>query len=323
MNPQSNQHLHHPTYRSPFLSPLTPPAAGNGGGFGRNHHSSLLSFSTATNTNNNTTLHPYSPSSFRVGGPPHQRTPRLYGETPTSAADDAATTSPASEWNTQQVHVDLQTAGNILLQRQLKCSAKFIAELDIGLVHDGVAPPYHDDHNDVPVHLEYQSTTISEDLFLPALNHVSSDKNSATKIQYPSLFQYARTLVELGDYAYAATILSVPSSSSSRTTSSGTSKLTSTPSSLLSPTVEVTATTSSSHQQQLAFPQKPLPHLSSYEIYLRSYALYMAGEKQKEEQILEYQRYADASCYFHFQFRLKEKNLCHRMAYSTLAPSLI
>lgn len=293
MNPQGNPHPHHPTYRSPFLSPLTPPAAGNGGGggFGRNNHSSLLSFSTATNTNNS--VHPYSPSSFR----PNQRTPRLFhiGETPTSttaAADDVVPTTSASEWNTQQVHVDLQTAGNILLQRQLKCSAKFIAELDIGLVHAV-------DDDDVPVHVEFKSTTISEDLLLPTHSQVSSSsssngKNSTTNIQYPSLFQYARTLMEMGDYAYAATILSAPSSSTSHTTTSGTSKWNSVPSSLLSPTVEVATTTSSSTHQP-TFPHRPLPNLSSYELYLRSYALYMAGEKQKEEQILEYQRYAEVS----------------------------
>ena len=309
MNPESNQHpQHRPTYRSPFLSPLTPPAAGgNGGGFGfgRNHHASLLSFSNAANANH--MVHPYSPSSFRVGsGPPpqtQQRTPRLLniGETPTSAAAASATKS-VTEWDTQQVHVDLQTAGNILLQRQLKCSAKFVAELDIGLVHD---VPHEED---VPANVGYKSTTISEDLFLPSRNYGSSstnqkDKHSSTNIQYPSLFQYARTLVELGDYAYAATILSV--SSSSRTASSaaasGTSKFTSTTtSSSLSPTVEVTATTSHCHHQ-LSFSQKPLPNLSSYEIYLRSYALYMAGEKQKEEQILEHQRYADESRSTHSQ----------------------
>ena len=242
MNPQSNQHPHHPTYRSPFLSPLTPPAAGNGGGggFGRNHHSSLLSFTSSNNNNNatnaTTNVHPYSPSSFRVG-----RTPRLYNidETPTSVAADATDATSAPEWNTQQVHVDLQTAGNILLQRQLKCSAKFIAELDIGLVHDNIAQSEHndnenDDHDyDVPVHdVEYQSSTISEELYLPSSsnnNNSKGNKNSTTKIQYPSLFQYARTLVELGDYAYAATTLSVPTSRTT-TTSSG-SKLTPTPSS--------------------------------------------------------------------------------------------
>lgn len=255
---QSSQH--HPTYRSPFLSPLTPPAAGGvggGGGFGRNNHS-----------------HPYSPSSFR----PQQRTPRFYnvGETPTSAAAAAATTC-TPEWNAQHVHVDLQTAGQILLQRQLKCSAKFIAELDIGLCLDNQIS--NEDGNDYDI--EYKSTTIPEDLFLPTHHHHHS------KIQYPSLFQYARTLLEMGDYAYAATILSVPASSSRTTSSSEFSKSTSAPSSLLSPTVEI-ATNRSRH----SFPHKPLPNLSSYETYLRSYALYMAGEKQKEEQILEYQRCA-------------------------------
>ena len=303
MNPQSNQNHHQPTYRSPFLSPLTPPAAGNSGGvggFGRNHHTN--------NNNTNNYHHPYSPSSFRISGsgpPPsqqQQRTPRLFniGETPNSAAT-ATSAASASEWNAQQVHVDLQTAGNILLQRQLKCSAKFIAELDIGLDHQHVAPD-DDDGKDVTDHVGYKSTTISEDLFFPNHGSATSSNNNinknggASKIQYPSLFQYARTLVELGDYAYAATILSAPSSSSSSsrtTSSSGTTKFTST--SVLSPTVEIATTTSHHHrkqqQQQHTFPQRPLPNLSSFEIYLRSYALYMAGEKQKEEQILEYQRF--------------------------------
>lgn len=65
---------------------------------------------------------------------------------------------------------------------------------------------------------------------------------------------YAKSLLELGEYMHAAAVLSLPNN---------------------------IVTTMAD----------PLPHLSSYGIYLRAYALFMAGERRKEEDYIELQRY--------------------------------
>ena len=65
---------------------------------------------------------------------------------------------------------------------------------------------------------------------------------------------YAKTLMELGEYAHAAAVLSQTSKS-----------------------VETMP--------------PPLSDLSAFGVYLRAYALYMAGEKRKEEDAMELKRY--------------------------------
>jgi hypothetical protein len=64
---------------------------------------------------------------------------------------------------------------------------------------------------------------------------------------------YAKSLVECGEYLHAAAILSEPS-------------------------------------EDVMMIQPPLANLSSFGIYLRAYALYLGGERRKEEDHLESQR---------------------------------
>ena len=64
---------------------------------------------------------------------------------------------------------------------------------------------------------------------------------------------YAKSLMELGEYMHAAAVLSLPN----------------------------TIVTSMA---------PPLPQLSSYGIFLRAYALFLAGERRKEEDYIELQR---------------------------------
>jgi hypothetical protein len=64
---------------------------------------------------------------------------------------------------------------------------------------------------------------------------------------------YAKSLMELGEYMHAAAVLSLPN---------------------------IIVTTMS----------PPLPQLSAFGIFLRAYALYMAGERRKEEDYIELQR---------------------------------
>jgi Anaphase promoting complex subunit 8 / Cdc23 len=84
---------------------------------------------------------------------------------------------------------------------------------------------------------------------------------------------YAKSLVDLGEYLHAAAILSQQSLSSS-SSSEGTF--------LPNP-----ARTTANEITQIG---PPTPSLSSYGFYLRAYALYMAGERRKEEDYVELQR---------------------------------
>ena len=79
---------------------------------------------------------------------------------------------------------------------------------------------------------------------------------------------YAKSLLDLGEYLHAAHVLSTM-------------------------TMTNTSGTSGSHHQDhmdILHIQGPASDLSSYGIYLRAYALYMAGERRKEEDHLELQR---------------------------------
>jgi anaphase-promoting complex subunit 8 len=125
-------------------------------------------------------------------------------------------------WNPSQVFCDLQKACQILSERGLKLSAKWAAEQLYGL------PPCD------PTNC---TSTISD-------HFTFQESNPAT--------YYAKSLLELGEYAHAAAVLS-----------------------------QIPLT------KQVESMPPPLPDLSPYSFYLRAYALYMAGERRKEEDCLE------------------------------------
>ena len=114
-------------------------------------------------------------------------------------------------WNPDQVFSDLQAACQILSERGLKLAAKWAAEQLMGL-----PTPSHPQHAAFP-HLKWQEETATP--------------------------HYARTLMDLGEYAHAASVLSEPPTSNS----------------------------------VLSVPP-PSTDLSPAGFALRAYALYMAGE---------------------------------------------
>lgn len=124
-------------------------------------------------------------------------------------------------WNPAQVHVDLQMACQILSERGWKLAAKWAAELLIGLPKVDVDDTKHLQPNHIPASL------------MP-------------RAALPPLLTYAKTLMDLGEYAHAAAMLSEPH-----------------------PTVE-------------RMPP-PKADLEPAAVSLRAYALYMAGERRKEE----------------------------------------
>lgn len=130
-------------------------------------------------------------------------------------------------WTPQQVLADLQKACRILTERCLKISARWAAEQMMGL---SVEAMNHIDSvkSNIPDHLLFHDTD-------------------------PAAY-YARTLLELGEYAHAAAVLSdIPISKAA--------------------SVETMP--------------PPSADLSPYAFYLRAYALYMAGERRKEEEAIE------------------------------------
>ena len=125
-------------------------------------------------------------------------------------------------WDPAQVYVDLQMACQILTERGWKLAAKWAAEIWMGLPHVDPAATKHLQPNHIPSGL------------LPRTGGL------------PPMLAYAKTLVDLGEFAHAAAILSEPH-----------------------PTVE-----------RMPPPQADLEPAA---VSLRAYALYMAGERRKEE----------------------------------------
>jgi len=126
-------------------------------------------------------------------------------------------------WNPSQVYADLQKAYEILSDRCLTLSAKWICEKWMGL------PPVEDTS---------VTSSLSEELLI--------NKSTPT-------VAYAKTLLQLGEYAHAAAVLSQGCNG----------------------------------VEQMPPPQA---NLDSGAFYLRAYALYMAGERRKEEEYLELKR---------------------------------
>ncbi|KAL7560140.1 hypothetical protein ACA910_011892 [Epithemia clementina (nom. ined.)] len=147
-----------------------------------------------------------------------------------SAATPLTRLEQEVEWNPSQVYVDLQRACQILLERGFKLAAKWAAEQWMGLpaVNVNQLPP-------CSIPFEYGS-------------------ESAAQGQSSPLYCYAKTLMDLSEYAHAAAVLSQASNDAA---------------------VNVETM------------PPPLPDLSPAAVGLRAYALYMAGEQRKEEEFQE------------------------------------
>lgn len=149
-------------------------------------------------------------------------------------------------WNPHVVCRDLQKSCQILTERCLKLSAKWAAEQWMGLPPEVISAAATPVLNDSSIIDEFgtsvaATTTIPEEL---EWNHNVQNKYN------PGLY-YARTLLELGEYAHAAAILS-----------------------------QTSLTKAASVEQGVP---PPIPNLSPAAIHLRAYALYLAGERRKEE----------------------------------------
>jgi Anaphase promoting complex subunit 8 / Cdc23 len=176
-------------------------------------------------------------------------------------------------WDPVSVCTDLQKSCQILSERCLKLSAKWAAEQWMGLPPDVIANAVSGMTND-PMNSSTGIDTTSGRCGITPGGHggggggtSSSTKSTTTSSvrdelewNYYSInknnpgLHYARTLLELGEYSHSAAVLSQSS---------------------------LTSKASTIIEQQ--WMPSPLPNLSPLGIYIRSYALYLAGERQKEE----------------------------------------
>jgi anaphase-promoting complex subunit 8 len=134
------------------------------------------------------------------------------------------------QWEPETIRSELQIATTVLSQRGLKLAAKWASEQLMGL-------PWEQK-------MDSSSTSVEQ---CPLVTEVLQESNP--------IVLYAKSLMELGEYMHAASVLSRPN--------------------------HIVTTMAA-----------PLPQLSSYGIFLRAYALFLAGERRKEEDYIELQRYA-------------------------------
>jgi hypothetical protein len=162
------------------------------------------------------------------------------------------------DWNPAQVYVDLQAAHRILTGRGWKIAAKWAAEMWMGLPG---------------VELAQVAALVPSDPSLDESRWSSSPSSSSQQPQQPDphepLLAYARTLLDLGEYAHAAAVLSQPQHCSPNGSTGGVERV----------------------------PPPLADDLPPAAVATRAYALYLAGERRKEEAHHEHQGYV-VSCFF-------------------------
>jgi len=148
--------------------------------------------------------------------PATAESPMLFSSQDTSMASVKSPVGLAVEveWSVDTVRSELRNAVATLSHFCLKLAARWASEQLIGLPSDSHVDP------------------------LPS-------PQAATDVEL-----YAKSLMELGEYAHAAAVLS-------------------------------------KSNQDVTTMTPPLPDLSPFGIYLRAYAMYLAGERRKEEEFVE------------------------------------
>jgi hypothetical protein len=237
-------------------------------------------------------------------------------------------------WNPAQVLADLRHACIILSERGLKLSAHWTAEQCVALEESrddwinvnsttttaagtaSAAAAADDDNNN-------NNNNTSSNMNIPAVTTTTTTTTTTTiddslrlfpcnaslhhhHHQHLSVVYHAKTLLDLGEYAHAAFVLS-----RSRT---GTHAHSLSSSHVSNPNAAWTI--------EEGMPP-PLPGLAPAAFHLRAYALYMAGEKRKEEDLLEQERYvicghnvnvsidiSSERCHCHFHCRILFMCMC-------------
>ena len=156
-------------------------------------------------------------------------------------------------WDPSVIKSELLQAAAVLSHRSLKLAAKWASEQMVGI-------------------------PVGQPASLQATNEEDNAANADTKPQIQGIMReellnmtehdwYAKSLVEVGEYLHAAAVLSEDLNSNN-----------------------VDASSSSGGGSDITHMGPPAQGLSTYGVYLRAYALYMAGERRKEEDYASLER---------------------------------
>jgi Anaphase promoting complex subunit 8 / Cdc23 len=196
---------------------------------------------------------------------------RRFEETRTQQVRDAAASAArgvisservVAPWDASMACVDLQRAAQILSERCLKLAAKWAVEQWLGLPPEIIEGSGGTHILTFPPPSASLSSTKQPPMLSPEMpsSTIPDDLLWGAEERQDPVLNYARTLFELGEYAHAAARLS-----------------------------ETSLTNKAASVETMP---PPLEDLSPKAIYIRAYALYMAGERRKEEDLLDQQRYS-------------------------------
>ena len=160
-----------------------------------------------------------------------------------------------NNWNLDQARQQLRRATKECSRRGLKLASRWASEQLLGLAVSNTNTTANNNDNNSSSMNKSMDSQASSVLPLPLL--------SEEKCQPNDIELYATSLFDLGEYSRAAHILSMSASSTNNTS------------------------TSPSSDGSLGQINPPRDNLSSIGIYLRAFALYLEGERRKEEQVTE------------------------------------
>jgi anaphase-promoting complex subunit 8 len=165
-------------------------------------------------------------------------------------------------WEPSLVKAELIQASAILSHRCLKLAAKWAAEQLVGIP---VGQPASLQEENDPEELESGLDPKPPAAASPCVQNVLQEE----LLNMTEQDWYAKSLVELGQYLHAAAVLSQESGSSGNDNNDDDDN---------------DGRNAAINRADITQIGPPQSNLSSYGIYLRAYALYMAGERRKEEE---------------------------------------
>ena len=185
-------------------------------------------------------------------------------------------------WNVTHARMALREATHILSQRGLKLASKWAAEQLIGL-----APSASAIRNDVTTSTSKRFDFREKVIDSPIMNTSTPPSLPSSSLYMSSsmgndLEIYAKSVLDMGEYHRAAAILST--NPYINTTTNNNTNSTSTKTNRDSWTASKSV--GKAHGGDVGV-RPPRNNLTPYGTFLRAYALYMAGERRKEEEVLE------------------------------------
>lgn len=222
------------------------------GGRPRDSMDMSMSMNVSTGTSFNMLFSPAASSLASTPGGAAAAVPSLEGEQGSHMLGGTGTGAVELElnWEPPRVKAELMQATAILNHRGLKLAAKWTSEQMVGIATDG--PPHPTNGTASAAFMDQAASSNGRVMEWDATSF-QHELSAMTPQDW-----YAKSLLDVGEYLHAASILSQPSPSGK-----------------------------SGDIMQL---EGPLGNLSSFGTYVRAYALYLAGERRKEEDHLELQR---------------------------------